>query len=80
MWTKSKVSLDEGVDFTAFINDERWNGFLCPYFTIEEAEKVVNYINSQNEYPDAVALIFDREGRKVYENMPNGQTVYRRED
>lgn len=34
------VSLDEGPSYNAYSRGERWNGWHCPYFTLEEAMRL----------------------------------------
>jgi hypothetical protein len=55
-------TLGEDVLFDGFTADETWNGWACPYFTFEQAQKVVNAFNvSQHFVNDRVSAHYDAE-------------------
>lgn len=44
------VTLDGSIFFTAYVDkDGDWNGFALPYFTLSEAKRVCEYINSKRK-------------------------------
>lgn len=42
-------SLGEGVTLEGFSSGETWNGWDCPYFTFEQAQKVVEAFNASQQ-------------------------------
>src|SRR5687768_8450291 len=41
--------LDEGDTYDAYTTGDRWNGFVVPYFTKDEAERVCAWLEKENE-------------------------------
>lgn len=56
---KAEFTIDTfpGLKFSGYSNDEDWNGWACPYFTFEEAQKIVHAQNSEG-----IKSWFDEEG------------------
>ncbi|VWC80362.1 hypothetical protein BLA39750_01151 [Burkholderia lata] len=63
------VSLDVGPSYLAYSCGERWNGWECPYFTIEEAMKLL-------EHPYLHGLRYDAEGDKFIMDDGDGEDLY----
>ncbi|MBK1901999.1 MULTISPECIES: hypothetical protein [Burkholderia] len=62
------VSLDVGPSYQAYSRGERWNGWECPYFTIEEAMKLL-------AHPYLDGLRYDAEGDKFIMDDGDGEVL-----
>ncbi|BBA45377.1 TPA: hypothetical protein ACK3Q6_003778 [Burkholderia cepacia] len=65
------VSLDVGPSYQAYSRGERWNGWECPYFTIEEAMKLL-------DHPYLHGLRYDAESDKFIMADGDGEDLYQR--
>ncbi len=71
-----------GQSFKGYSSNEEWNGWACPYFTFEEAQKIVHAQNSEgtkawfDEKNDQ--FIFEMRGDKEFYPafQENGQKLY----
>ena len=76
--------------FEGFTKDEDWNGWACPYFTFEQAQKVLKTYNmlrsvigqKDSAYYDSAADVFifptseDEESETFAAIIENGQKYY----
>lgn len=67
-----RVTIDHDVVFdAAHIPDFRWNGFVCPMFTRQQAEAVVDWANkAAEEFPDSTT--FEWDGANLRESCDYG--------
>ena len=88
--TKFKIESLGYETFDGFTKDEEWNGWACPYFTFDQAQKVLKQYNQLREiigqkdlafYNEAAdAFIFPADGEDEPETFAaiaeNGQKYY----
>ena len=87
---KFKIELLGYESFEGFTKDEKWNGWNCPYFTFEPAQKILRTYNTLHSiigqknlaYYDAAADAFvfpsnDEEEPEIFAAITeNGQKYY----
>lgn len=52
MFSREKFVIDSipGIEFLGFSDGDTWNGWACPYFERDEAERVLRYSESNGFY------------------------------
>lgn len=70
-------------EFAGYTRDEDWNGFACPYFSFEQAQKIIDawLAAGSNAYYDSANDIFsfvmqDGETDSFSANVRNGMKIY----
>jgi len=54
MFYKAQFAVDDDTTFEGYTNGTRWNGYGVPYFTEDEARRVVDAYGA--DMPDAVEI------------------------
>jgi len=63
---KSTFTIDGEESFEGWTFDDEWNGFACPYFEKEAADKVAKYCNGKFDGKDTYSFDEEREEPEVY--------------